>query len=89
MKLHRPLPTAVQRAVFRLVQEGLTNARKHAPGAEVHLQITTTGGRVLTELVAEPGRPSAHHAMVGLRECAELLGGTLTRTLGEEGTHIL
>lgn len=95
VELGRPLPTAVQRAVFRLAQEGLTNARKHAPGAEVHLRIVTTGTRVVTELVAEPGRapaldlPSAHHGLVGLRERAELLGGTLTRTLHEDGAHTL
>lgn len=88
VELDRPLPTAVQRAVFRLAQEGLTNARKPAPGAEVHL-------RIVTEPVAEPGRgpaldlPSAHHGLVGLRERAELLGGTLTRTLHEDGTHTL
>lgn len=95
VELDRPLPTAVQRAVFRLAQEGLTNARKHAPGAEVRLLIVTTGTRVVAELVAEPGRtpaldlPSAHHGLVGLRERAELLGGTLTRTLHEDGTHTL
>lgn len=96
-KLHveRSLPTAVQRAIFRLVQEGLTNARKHAPGADAHLTITTTGTRVTVQLTADPPQapplnlPSAHHGLVGLRERAELLGGTLTRALREDGTHTL
>ncbi|WP_065961626.1 histidine kinase [Curtobacterium sp. UCD-KPL2560] len=95
VELDRPLPSAVQRAVFRLVQEGLTNARKHAPGAAVHLTISTSGTRVSVELVAEPPQgppldlPSAHHGLVGLRERAELLGGSLERHLGDDGTHTL
>lgn len=78
-----------------LVQEGLTNARKHAPGGELHLRIVTTGTQLVTELIAEPGRapvlnlPSAHHGLIGLRERAELLGGTLTRILHEDDTHTL
>lgn len=95
LRIDRPLPSAVQRAVFRLVQEGLTNARKHAPGAEVHLVITTSTSHVEVEFVADPPQgppldlPSAHHGLVGLRERAELLGGSLTRRLSEDGTHTL
>lgn len=95
LHVDRPLPTAIQRAMFRFVQEGLTNARKHAPGADVHLSITTTGSRAAIELVAEPPRhaplalPSAHHGLIGLRERAELLGGSLTRSLTKDGTHTL
>lgn len=95
LHVDRPLPTAVQRAMFRFVQEGLTNARKHAPGADVHLSITTTGNRAAIELVADPPRqaplalPSAHHGLIGLRERAELLGGSLTRSLAKDGTHTL
>ena len=37
-----PLPAAAQRAAYRVVQEGLTNARKHAPGAIVDVTITRT-----------------------------------------------
>jgi signal transduction histidine kinase len=95
LQTDHPLPSAVQRAVFRLVQEGLTNARKHAPGADVHLAITTTGARVTVEFTADPplaaplDLPSAHHGLIGLRERAELLGGTLNRVLERDGTHTL
>lgn len=94
-QVDHPLPTAVQRAIFRLVQEGLTNARKHAPGAAVHFAVRTTANRVVASLTADPPQgppmelPSAHHGLVGLRERAELLGGTLTRTLAADGTHTL
>ena len=45
-----PLPAAAQRAAYRVVQEGLTNARKHAPGAIVDVIVT---GTAQAGLVAE------------------------------------
>ena len=38
-----PLPGALGRTVYRVIQEGLTNARKHAPGAAVEVTVTTDG----------------------------------------------
>ncbi|GAA4532261.1 sensor histidine kinase [Amycolatopsis samaneae] len=71
-----------QRAIYRTVQEALTNARKHAPGARVTIHIGHTAAEV--EVTVVNGRPvlptlslpSARHGLVGLRERAELLGGT-------------
>ncbi|WP_236725092.1 sensor histidine kinase [Amycolatopsis orientalis] len=74
---------ATQRAVYRTVQEALTNVRKHAPGATaaVHLWHHDNGmGVTITN--GPPTRPtlslpSAQHGLIGLRERAELLDGTL------------
>ncbi|GAB2986467.1 sensor histidine kinase [Frigoribacterium salinisoli] len=89
------LPPVAQRAVYRFVQEGLTNAGKHAPGSDVVLTTTIEPGSWSIALVSGPARsaplalPSAHHGLVGLRERAELLGGTVTAVLREDGTHRL
>lgn len=77
------LPPPVQRAVYRTVQEGLTNVRKHAPGATAIVEIARDGGMLRTTVTnTAPTRPvlplpSAHHGLAGLRQRAGLLGGTL------------
>ncbi|MGW3566718.1 sensor histidine kinase [Streptomyces sp. NPDC000941] len=87
---------AVERAVFRIVQEALTNVRKHAPGARVRVRVSEASavgaegdGKGVRELWVEvrngapdatataPGLPGGGHGLIGLRERAQLLGGTL------------
>lgn len=79
------LPDALQRAVYRVVQESLTNALKHAPGAPVTVTLTLIGQQVVVEVVNEPPRRIAHtdvpgsgSGLVGLTERVRLLGGTFT-----------
>ncbi|GAA1458073.1 sensor histidine kinase [Williamsia maris] len=78
------LSAAAQRAVFRTIQEALTNVRKHAPGATVTIATTTTNGVLRLAITnssttsAPLGLPSAGHGLIGLTERAEHLGGTLT-----------
>ncbi|WP_328603519.1 histidine kinase [Amycolatopsis sp. NBC_00345] len=73
----------LQRAIYRTVQESLTNVRKHAPGATVVIHIGQTGTTLTVEITNGPPTrtivplPSAQHGLIGLRERAELLGGTL------------
>ncbi|MFB6616356.1 sensor histidine kinase [Streptomyces sp. NPDC085524] len=77
-------PEAVERAAYRTVQEALTNVRKHAPGAEVHVHVRPVDGRLRVEIrnTAADGScdpvdlPGGGHGLVGLRERAQLLGGT-------------
>ena len=77
--------TPAQRTVYRTVQEALTNVRKHAPGARAtvrlwHADDATEFGVTVTN--TSPTRPSlplpgSSQGLVGLRERAELLHGTL------------
>ncbi|MFF7636650.1 sensor histidine kinase [Kitasatospora sp. NPDC008050] len=81
----RPLPEPVERAAYRTVQEALTNVRKHAPGAETEVLVRITPEAlhvsVRNEAPAGPcpdsGLPGGRHGLIGLRERATLLGGTI------------
>lgn len=78
------ISTAAQRVIYRAVQEGLTNVAKHAPGASARLDLVLERGHVLLTLTnTKPTRlpdrlPSAQHGLLGLRERATLIGGSLT-----------
>ncbi|MEU7427506.1 histidine kinase [Streptomyces sp. NPDC040750] len=82
--LPEDLPPTVQRAVYRTVQEALTNVRKHAPGATATVRLVSKDGVVHATITnTAPTRPplplpSAHHGLAGLGQRAELLGGTVT-----------
>jgi signal transduction histidine kinase len=84
------VPEVVGRALYRIVQEGLTNAAKHAPGVAVTVRISGTPAdgvsfqvrsRLLLghDVPQESGRqpPGAGLGLVGLAERAELAGGRL------------
>ncbi|TDD34797.1 two-component sensor histidine kinase [Actinomadura sp. KC06] len=82
-----PASPAVGRTAYRVVQEALTNARKHAPGAAVQVDVRyRTDGVTLTVRSAAAARePDAELAasgsgmgLAGLRERVELIGGTFT-----------
>ncbi|GAA2161488.1 sensor histidine kinase [Actinomadura napierensis] len=79
------VPVRVGRHAYRIVQEGLTNARKHAPGARVRVTLDAPDGTALTIEVVNPVPPGlptpvlpgAGAGLVGLGERVALLGGTL------------
>jgi signal transduction histidine kinase len=79
------VPTGIGRHAYRVVQEGLTNCRKHAPGGEVHVRLDGGAARGLTVeiLNAVPAdRPASQipgtgTGLVGLRERMDLIGGQL------------
>jgi signal transduction histidine kinase len=87
------LSTTQSRHAFRMVQESLTNARRHGHGAEVSLAIDGRPGERLEITVANPVAPGAGLApgglgLLGLEERARLAGGELHHTV-EGGRFIV
>jgi signal transduction histidine kinase len=79
-------PAAPGRTAYRIVQETLTNARKHAPGTEVTVRLRGGPARGLTVEVSNPVPaatavvpvvPGAGQGLIGLTERASLAGGDL------------
>ncbi|MGV9287317.1 sensor histidine kinase [Streptomyces sp. NPDC003719] len=78
------VPASVGRTAYRVVQEALTNARKHAPGTEVALSVTGAPGDGLEVRVRNappaddvPEVPGSGQGLIGLTERATLAGGSL------------
>ncbi|MFE3267783.1 MULTISPECIES: sensor histidine kinase [unclassified Streptomyces] len=85
------LPAEASQAVRRVAQEALTNVRKHAPGAKVHVRLeygeheVTLAVRDSGGAPGELGASGAGYGLLGMRERAELLGGSLEAGPDEEG----
>lgn len=95
----RPLSPGVELSAFRIVQEALSNAMRHAPGARVRVEIRHRVSGVTVRVTnTAPDRPAppttgAGHGLLGMRERAAMLGGELvtgpTPDGGYEVTAIL
>ena len=82
------MPDQVGRTAYRIVQEGLTNVRKHAPGVTVLVQMSGSPEEGVSIRIRNPARtpaavggvqtPGAGLGLVGLGERAKLAGGRLT-----------
>jgi signal transduction histidine kinase len=75
-----PLDPGVQLTAYRIVQEALTNTRRHAPGAAVDIELDYTPTALLVRVRDNgPGRASSGdgHGLLGMRERAAMVGGTL------------
>ncbi|MFE3928848.1 histidine kinase [Streptomyces sp. YIM B13508] len=86
------VPASVGRTAYRIAQEGLTNARKHAPGTEVTVSVAGGPGEDLTVRVHNPPPegdvplvPGAGQGLIGLTERATLAGGSLEHGRTPEG----
>jgi signal transduction histidine kinase len=88
------VPAVAGRGAYRIVQEGLTNARKHAPDAEVSVVVRAAAGQGVTVEVRNPypagsvggtGIPGGGSGLIGLAERAALAGGRLEHGPTAEG----
>jgi signal transduction histidine kinase len=82
-----PVAPAVGYVAYRVVQEALTNARRHAPGAEVHVSVGGNGSLLVVQVGnalvgADTGTPSGSpgRGLAGMRERVEAVGGHLEAT---------
>lgn len=92
------VPAATGRAIYRIVQEGLTNARKHAPGSAVDVDIGQGDDGAVTVVVlnhpvaqeaAHPAPPGSGTGLIGLAERVALTGGRLDYGPTPEGGFVL
>ncbi|WP_245743501.1 sensor histidine kinase [Lentzea fradiae] len=85
----RTLPPALQLVVYRVVQEGLTNAAKYAAGQPTAVRIARDGDTVEVEVTNVAGTPveglSGGRGLSGLRERVAALGGTVTPEVLPDG----
>lgn len=87
----RELPRGVELSAYRIVQEALSNALRHAPKAAVRVEFSYApeglGLRIVNEPPAHPPPPSpgAGHGLTGMRERVAMLGGRLHAGPTEEG----
>jgi signal transduction histidine kinase len=84
------LPAPVELAAYRIVQESLTNALKHASPGRVAVVLRRADGSLGIDVTSpygdrdRPGAPGSGAGLVGMRERVALLGGTFEA--GPEGT---
>ncbi|MEU4545168.1 sensor histidine kinase [Nonomuraea dietziae] len=96
-----PLPRAVDVSAYRIVQECLANARTHAPGSHVSIELAYRPNLLVIRVVNDaardevsrtgvPGsRVSAGHGMIGMRERALSLGGWFSAQPTEAGGFLI
>ena len=86
------VPSGVALCAYRIVQESLSNAGQHAPGAAVTVSVDQDGSAVLLRVANGPGGPASlsqgehgpGHGLTGMRERVAMLGGSL---VGRPGTR--
>ncbi|MEU3910532.1 histidine kinase [Streptomyces sp. NPDC029721] len=88
----RPLVAACDHAAYRIVQEALTNAYKHAPGAAIAVELRYEDDSLVVEIANGPAAErgsgevvSGGQGLTGLRERARLVGGMVHAGATEDG----
>src|SRR5215471_19004263 len=101
----RPIPQGVDLSAYRIVQEALSNAMRHAPGAKVRVHLhygeaalvievrndsVAPGVQALWDQPGEPGRSDGGgHGIIGMRERAAMLGGHLEARPAPNGEFLV
>jgi signal transduction histidine kinase len=93
----RPLPSAVELSAYRIMQEALSNALRHAPGAPAAVEVRYEPERLRLRVRNDrPPVPGTHpvpgaagHGIVGMRERVAMLGGTLTAGPTGDGGYLV
>jgi signal transduction histidine kinase len=92
------VPGSVGRTAYRVVQEGLTNARKHAPAAAIDVKVAADAQLLVVEVVSRRllggmqtslAQAGAGTGLVGLTERVELAGGQLEHGPNSRGDFVL
>ncbi|MCX5143247.1 sensor histidine kinase [Streptomyces sp. NBC_00338] len=89
------LPPSWQLSAFRIVQEALTNVRRHAPGARADVELVYGTGLLALRVGDDGPGPrgplgeGTGHGLVGMNERAALLGGRLTAGRGPAGGFLV
>jgi signal transduction histidine kinase len=91
------VPSGVGVCAYRIVQESLSNASQHAPGAAVTVSVGHDFGAVLLRVANGPGGPAGPprnergpgHGLTGMRERVALLGGSLSAGPAPDGGFVV
>ncbi|MGW0559924.1 sensor histidine kinase [Streptomyces sp. NPDC003016] len=91
----RELPPGVELSAYRIVQEALSNALRHAPGATAKVEVSYVLGGLGLRIVNTPPRglvkpsPGAGHGITGMRERVSMLNGEMTaQETGDGGYEV-
>jgi signal transduction histidine kinase len=89
----RPLPRALDLSAYRIVQEGLTNALKHARASQADVTVRYSAGELYLEVRDDGNGPAPSdghgHGLVGIRERVKIYGGEMTADRASEGGFVL
>ena len=87
-----PLAPGVELTAYRLVQEALTNARRHAPGAAVEVELHYDADALRLRVRDDgpgPAGDGPRHGLLGMRERVAMVGGQLTAGPADGGGFLV
>ena len=93
----RPLDPGVELSAYRIIQEALTNAMRHAPGARARVAVGYSASALDIQVEDEGGRgsgapaelqPGSGHGLIGMRERVAVFGGEFEAYATERGFRV-